>query len=203
MTLLSLKDRSFWFKFSSISDDAVGWRKHGIQKEDQGLAWIKSIELITYVHLCLLITLPCSPGAELRRVQLTRIGRMPVKGASKAAAKRPCMIPEHSSEARCYWLSVDFRDREKNRTIQRQTLKSGWDRLKLSPRAIAQVRGANVEHNAYQTSPGKQHRDTRMITRSDINPAQQDLTSVLKPYVHTASAQHQTSHKRFYCWRWF
>ena len=57
---------------------------------------------ITYVRLFLLITLPCSPGVELRRVQLTGIGRMLVKGASKAAAKRSCMIPEHSTQARCY-----------------------------------------------------------------------------------------------------
>lgn len=148
MTLLSLKDRSFWFKFSSISDDAVGWRKHGFQKEDQGLAWIKSIELITYVHLCLLITLPCKPGAELRRVQLTRIGRMPMKGASKAAAKRSCMIPEHSTQARCYWMSVDFGAREKTglpRDKPSSQVEIDWN--------SAHVRSHSCEARVFNTTP--------------------------------------------------
>ena len=51
---------------------------------------------------CLLITLTCSLKAKLRRAQLNGIGRMHVKGAV-AAAKRPWMIPEHSSQARCFW----------------------------------------------------------------------------------------------------
>ena len=39
--------------------------------------------------------------AELRRAQLNGIGRMRVK-APLAAAKRPLMIPEHSSQATCF-----------------------------------------------------------------------------------------------------
>ena len=34
------------------------------------------------MYVCLLITLTCSPKAELRRVQLNEIGRMHMKGAS-------------------------------------------------------------------------------------------------------------------------
>ena len=58
--------------------------------------------------VCLLITLTCSPKAELRRAQRNSIGRVHVKGASMAAAKRSCMIPEHSTQARCFltWESI-------------------------------------------------------------------------------------------------
>ena len=40
--------------------------------------------------------------------------------------------------------------------------------------------GANVEYNANLTSLGIQRRDTRMVAHSDINPVQQELTSVIK-----------------------
>ena len=52
---------------------------------------------------CLLITLTCSRKTELRRAQLNGIGPMHVR-APLAAAKRPRMIPEHSNQARCFWL---------------------------------------------------------------------------------------------------
>ena len=45
-------------------------------------------------------------------------------------------------------------EREENRSTRRKTRKSGRDRLKLDPRTIAEVGGANVEHNANLTSPG-------------------------------------------------
>ena len=35
-------------------------------------------------------------------------GWMHMKGASVAAAKWSCTIPEHSIQARCFWLRVDF-----------------------------------------------------------------------------------------------
>ena len=70
--------------------------------------------------------------------------------------------------------------RVENRGNRRKTLKSGWDRLKLSPHTIAEVGGTNVEYSANQTSQGKQHRATRMVAHPDINPAQRDLTSVIK-----------------------
>ena len=45
---------------------------------------------------------------------------------------------------------------------------------------IAEVGGANVKHNTNLPSPGIQHRNTRMVTHPDTNPAQQDLTSMTK-----------------------
>ena len=44
----------------------------------------------------------------------------------------------------------------------------------------AEVEGTNVEDNANLTSQGIQHRATRMVAHSDINPVQQDLTLVIK-----------------------
>lgn len=43
-------------------------------------------------------------------------------------------------------------DREENWINQRKTVKSVWDRLKLSPRTIAEVAGTNVEQIANLTS---------------------------------------------------
>ena len=126
-----------------------------------------------------LITLTCSPEAELQRAQLNRIGQTHVKGASTAAAKWSCMIPEHSTQARCLLLGVDFGEGG-TRTTQSKTLKSGSDRLKLDPHTIAEVGGANVEHNTNLTSPGARRRDTRIVTHLDIIPAQLELTPVIK-----------------------
>ena len=70
--------------------------------------------------------------------------------------------------------------REENWSTWRKTLKAGRDQLKLSPLTIAEVGGANEEYNANLTSHGIQHRATRMVAHLDINPAQQDLTSVIK-----------------------
>ena len=181
MTFLSLKDRSFWFKFSSISDDAVGWRKHGFQKEDQGLAWIKSIELI--YHLCPLVSAnhpSLQPGGWIAKAAAHQDRPNACERRLKGCRQTVMYDPGVQYPSQMLLNERWFWSERKNRIIQRQALKSGRDRLKPSTRAIAQVRGASVEHNVYQTSPGKQHWDTRMITRSDINPAQQDLTSLLK-----------------------
>ena len=70
--------------------------------------------------------------------------------------------------------------REENWSSWRKTLKSGRDQLNLSPHTIAEVGGKNVEYNANLTSQGIQHRATRMVAHLDINPAKQDLTSVIK-----------------------
>ena len=40
--------------------------------------------------------------------------------------------------------------------------------------------GGNKKHMANLSSPGIQHRGTRIATHPDINPAQWDLTSVIK-----------------------
>ena len=57
-------------------------------------------------------------------------------------------------------------------------------RLRLTensaPRMTAEVGGPNVEYNANLTSPGIQHRNTRKVDHPDINPAQQDLTLMIK-----------------------
>ena len=71
------------------------------------------------------------------------------------------MIPEHSTQARCFWLGVDFGEGGKPEK------KSGWDRLKPSSRTIAEVGCANEQSNTNLTSP---------VTHSDINPVQQDRT---------------------------
>ena len=71
-------------------------------------------------------------------------------------------------------------EREENQSTQRKTLKSGWDGLKLSPHMITEVGDSNVEYNANRTSQGIPDMDTKMVAHPDINPAQQDLTSVRK-----------------------
>ena len=45
---------------------------------------------------------------------------------------------------------------------------------------IAEVGDLNVQYNANLTSQGIQHMDTKIVAHPDINPAQQDLTSVMK-----------------------
>ena len=57
----------------------------------------------SFYVLCLLITLTCSPKAQLQRAQLNGIGRVHVRGAS-GCPKRSWMIPEHSSQARCFFF---------------------------------------------------------------------------------------------------
>ena len=108
-------------------------------------------------------------------VQLISIGRVHVKGASMAAAKWSYLILEHSTHV-FDWESI--LESEENKSTWRKTLKSGWDRLKLNPCTIAEVGGANVEHNGNLTSPDMQHRVTRMVTHPDINPAQQDFETI-------------------------
>ena len=45
---------------------------------------------------------------------------------------------------------------------------------------ITEVGDSNVEYNANRTSQGIPDMDTKMVAHPDINPAQQDLTSVMK-----------------------
>ena len=72
-----------------------------------------------------------------------------------------------------------FLKREEKLSTPRKRLKSGWDRHKLNPREISEDGGINVEYNASLTSPCIENRVTRMFANPDINPAQQDLTSVI------------------------
>ena len=89
-------------------------------------------------------------------------------------------IPDHSTQARCLWLGVDFGEEGKPEYPE----KNPQVRLRLTensaPRMTAEMGGANVEYNANLTSPGIQHRDTRIVAHPDINPAQQDLTLMIK-----------------------
>ena len=96
--------------------------------------------------------LPAAPRAELRRAQLNSIGRMRMKVAYwMTAVKWSCAIPEHSTQVRCFWLGVDSGQGGKPEYPEKP-LKSGWDQLKLRPRTIAEVGGANEEYNANMTS---------------------------------------------------
>ena len=61
--------------------------------------YVSSLRCFVSSYVCLLITLTRSPKAELGRAQLNGIGRMHMKGASGS-----WMVPEHSSQARCFWL---------------------------------------------------------------------------------------------------
>ena len=63
-------------------------------------------------------------------------------------------------------------EREENRSTRGETLESGWDRLWLNPRTIAQERGVNVEYNVNLSPPGVTAQDTRMVAHPDINPNQ-------------------------------
>ena len=60
------------------------------------------IIIIIIINWCLLVTHTRSAGAELRRAQLNRTGRMHLKSASMATARRSCMIPGHSIRARFF-----------------------------------------------------------------------------------------------------
>ena len=80
-------------------------------------------------------------------------------GIGRMHNEKHLSLPPHDhARARSTALRPDVFDwepileREENRSSQGKTLKSGWDRLKLSPRTIAEVGGANVEHNANLTS---------------------------------------------------
>lgn len=84
-------------------------------------------------------------------------------------------IPEHNTQARCFWLEVDLEEGGKPRVPGEQPSSQVEIDRKLSPRRIV-----DVEYNANLTSPGTQHRDTRMVAYLDINPAWQDLTLVIK-----------------------
>ena len=78
-----------------------------------------------------------------------------------------------------YWELI--LEREGNQSTPQ---KNPQVRLRLTensaPRMTAEMGGANVEYNANLTSPGIQHRGTRIVAHPDINPAQQDLTLMIK-----------------------
>jgi len=102
-------------------------------------------------NIVLLITLTCSPEGWIAKGEAQTGSTECIWKAPQAAAKRSCMIPEHSTQARCFWLGVDFGEGGKPEYPEK---KSGWDRLKLSPHT-AEVGGANVEYNANLTSKGR------------------------------------------------
>ena len=99
----------------------------------------------------LLITLTFSPEGWIAKGAAQTGSAECIWKAPQAAAKLSCMIPEHSTQARCFWLGVDFGEGGKPEYPEK---KSGWDRLKLSPHT-AEVGGANVEYNANLTSKGR------------------------------------------------
>lgn len=71
---------------------------------------------ITYVRLFLVITLPCSPGAELRRVQPELAAHQDRPNACERRLKgcrQTVMYDPGVQYPRCYWMSVDFGAREK------------------------------------------------------------------------------------------
>jgi len=76
------------------------------------------------------------------------------------------MIPGHSTLTKCFYPVKNLQVRLRSTEIQ--------------PTSIAELGGTNVEHNENLTSQGIQHRATRMVSQPDINPAQQDLTPVIK-----------------------
>ena len=56
----------------------------------------------------LLITLNCSPEGWIVKGTAQMGWAKCISKAPQAAAKWSCMIPEHSTQARCFWLEVDF-----------------------------------------------------------------------------------------------
>ena len=84
------------------------------------------------------------------------------------------------SKRQMFLTESRFLKREEELSTRRKIPKSGWDRHKLNPRAIAEEGGVHVECNANLTTRGIEQRDTRIVANPYINSAQQDLTSVIK-----------------------
>ena len=100
---------------------------------------------------------------------------MHVKGSSMAAASPGAQYPgQMFLTGSGFWSGRETGEPGEKPSSQ---VEIDW---KLSPHTIADVGGANVEYNANLTSPGIQHKDTRIVVHLHINPAQQDLTLVIK-----------------------
>ena len=91
------------------------------------------------------------------------------------------MIPAHSIQTadNFDWESI-FEEGGKTEYPEKKTPSQVEIDIKLNPRAIAEDGGINVEYNDNLTSSGIENRDTRLFAHPNINPAQQDLTSVIK-----------------------
>ena len=79
-----------------------------IQQSPPG--WIPDSTLVTVIvnYGVLLITLPCSPEGWVVK-GTAQMGSAECKWkVPQAAAKRSCMILQHSTQARCFWLGVNF-----------------------------------------------------------------------------------------------
>ena len=93
------------------------------------------------------------------------------------------------------WESI--LERKENRSNQKKILvEIDWNQ-KLNPHTLPEVGGTNVEHHPNLTSPGIQHRVTRVVTNLDIDPAQQDLTSVIK--WELVDKPYKATHRKVLC----
>ena len=90
--------------------------------------------------------------AELRRAQLRRDRSNAYERHLRLPPNSHACDPEAQHPGQMFLTGSRFLEREGNRSTRRKTLQSGWDRLKLRPRTIAELGGVNVEYNANLTS---------------------------------------------------
>ena len=123
------------------------------------------------------------------------IGQMHRKGTS-GCCQTVMYDPGAKHPDQMFWTGSRALERGGNRSTRGETLESGWDRLRLNPRMIAQERGVNVEYNVSLTPPGITAHGTRVVAHRDINPNQLNIGNQMRTGVLPWTSQKTEISKR-------